>query len=78
MEKYGLDNAMRQMIWPEFVDEDANTIGSEVPLSGKLNAKMHIFAVSEDAPSIELGTEFYFGEGARLVAEGIVTDVLIS
>lgn len=68
----GLSDAMRQMIFPEFVDNNGDQIADKIPLIGKYDAKMYIIAISNDAPAITVGTKFYCAEGSRIVAEGIV------
>ena len=68
---------MRQMILPEFVDSNGDTIADKVPLSGTLSAKLHVLAVSDCAPKILVGTEFYCAEGARIVASGVVTSLVV-
>ena len=77
VENLGLGDAMRQLIFPEFIDGDGNTIADKVSLIGKLNAKMHVVAISDGAPAVKVGTQFYCAEGARIMAKGTVTSLII-
>lgn len=63
-------------VWPEFIDENKNSIPCDIPLSGILNARMYIVCL-EMVPihmkRLLVGTKFYCTEGTRVCATGIVT-----
>ena len=65
------------MIFPDFHDDEGNSLPEDVPLKGTLNARMHVlFQESIDqvhGDRIAKGVEFYCTEGNRRVAKGVVT-----
>jgi len=65
-------------VWPEFIESNGNAIAEDIPLSGILNARMHI-VFPEMMPThmkrIKVGTRFYCMEGDRKCAEGVVTTI---
>lgn len=66
------------MIWPEFVDQSGHPISKDVPLKGTYRAKMHIIMdemIAYHRDRLSVGTKFFCTEGARKVAEGVVTSL---
>lgn len=66
------------MVWPEFVDDLGNAIPANVPLQGRLHALMHILVpemVEKHRQRLQVGSRFVCTEGARPVAEGVVTSL---
>ena len=65
------------MIWPEFIDDHGDAISKEIPLTGTLDARMHILMETlRDIVrnfGLQIGTEFYCIEGPRKVGKGVVT-----
>lgn len=67
------------MIWPEFLDVAGNPIGADVPLpiEAPIRARMRILShemrVAVHRERIRPGVRFFCHEGARRVAEGVVT-----
>lgn len=64
------------MVWPEFVDEAGASIVEGVPLGGRLHALMHIVApemIEQHRQRLKVGSKFICTEGARPVADGVVT-----
>jgi len=65
-------------VWPEFIDEIGNSISDDIPLSGKLKARMYIISremILVHLNRIEIGTKFYCTEGSRSCATGTVTAI---
>lgn len=66
------------MIYPEFVDENGHAVADDIPLEGSYRARMHIVfgeSIAYHRNRLTVGTKFYCTEGARKVAEGIVTSL---
>lgn len=66
------------MIWPEFIDENGDSIDTGVPLTGKLKARIHIVVkemMEFHSGRISVGTKFFSMEGPKKVAKGVVTKV---
>lgn len=66
------------MVWPEFVDDAGAPIAYGVPLEGRLHALMHIVVpemVEHHRQRLKVGSKFICTEGARPVADGIVTSL---
>ena len=67
------------MIWPLFVDENEPPLPTGVPISGTQLATMKIVAPQMQAyhrARLYVGMPFHCHEGARIVARGVVTDLL--
>jgi hypothetical protein len=67
------------IIWPEFINEDGDALPRDLPLSGTLQARMHILndelAKSVHKGRVQVGTRFFMMEGAHKVARGTVSRV---
>ena len=66
------------MVWPEFLDDDGNSIPHGVPLIGTYRALMHIVVeemIDVHRQRVTVGTEFFCTEGRRKVAKGVVTSL---
>lgn len=68
------------MIYPDFFDDEGESLPPDEQISGTRNARMHI-VVKEMIPRVHqnrigVGTKFYCVEGARAVAEGEVTKLV--
>lgn len=66
------------MVWPEFVDNAGVPIAADVPLQGSLHALMHVLVpemVEHHRQQLKVGSRFVCTEGARPVADGVVTSL---
>lgn len=65
-------------IWPELIDDTGASIPTDVPIEGRLHARMHIWvrdAVDLHRQRLAIGTKFYCVTGSRIIAEGVVTSL---
>jgi len=65
-------------VWPEFIDEQGKSIPGNVPLVGRLKARMHIMfpkMVPVHMKRLKIGTKFFCVDGGRANAEGVVTAI---
>ena len=76
VEKFG-EQAGVYDVFPEFLDENGNSIKNDVPCTGKLNAVMHALSPELHFPRIKIGTKFYHYDGRFIVAVGIVTKLSV-
>ncbi|SMP20492.1 hypothetical protein [Shimia sagamensis] len=67
------------MIYPNFLTATGHPLSKEAPISGTMNAHMHI-VLRDRLPVhqglIKVGTRFNCHEGAHIVAKGVVTRLI--
>lgn len=67
------------MVWPIFLAEDGTLVPGDIPITGKIRARMYIIVgemrTTVHRQRLREGVKFFLHEGSHVVAEGTVTRI---